>query len=136
MESNHCFHCPLHLPSLLLPLQPSGYAASTPHTSRPSWCNLLYSVESEDIKKAITINIRLYSSLWPCIYQSFSDSSTCPFLPPTVPPHNLSTYFMSCGGLTAGTHAALIKGGDSQSETQERWSGGKGRERWSEESCS
>lgn len=140
MESNHCFYCP-H--SLLLPLQPSGHAVCTLHASRPSWCNLLYSMESEDIRKAITINIRLYSSLWLCVYQSFSDSLTVLTSYSTPPPPllfiiypHILCHVEDLNGLTAGTHAAPIKDGYSESETQERWSRGEDRGRWSEGSCS
>lgn len=73
MESNHCFYClpPTHPPT---PHPPAVMLQVPGRYSRPSWCNLLHSMESEDIREAITINIRLYSRRWPCQHHSCTDS--------------------------------------------------------------
>lgn len=95
MESNHCFYSPLSSLGLSLrwPLQPSGRSVRTLHASCPSWCNLQFSVKSEDIRKAITINIRLYSSSRLSVDQP--DSLTLPGFFQTPPVLLLSPFIFS-----------------------------------------
>lgn len=111
MEGNHCFYGPP--PPSSCPFRPL-VPLYTPHASCPSCCNLPLSIESEAIRKTITISIRLYSSAGVC--QSLFHSLTCPvWRRPPPPLHHLSV------DLEAGTHAGLINVTDSRSEKHQRW---------------
>lgn len=139
-------------PSLSLPVPPSSCPSNppvilrvpyTPHAHLGVISRTQWSQKTLEKPSLLTLGFIVPMALRLSVCFSFSDSLTLcvlshtscilfPFPSSLSFLHSFLCQLKNLNSLTAGTHAALIKDGDSESETWKRWSRGECRGRWSE----